>query len=260
MRQRSFWTFALLAAGTTLLGQLGCEVSGVGDPCIPEDEYLRDFPGYEIQEVNIESRSFQCETRVCLVNHFQGRVSCPYGQTASEIGWLSEDAESDEDLRPATGSGNRYEYVQQSKTWEASDGRPLCAIPGFSPEVADVVSEDDRVGDKPSGETYDYNRVRTPVDPQIIERNTNKAVYCSCRCKNAQGKDDDGANYCECPNDFQCAPLMQDLGLGSAQLAGYYCIKNGTAYEESQKSAAACSQYSWKDKDATGYCGSADPY
>ena len=32
----------------------------------------------------MESRSFQCETRLCLVNHFQGRVSCPYGQPESE--------------------------------------------------------------------------------------------------------------------------------------------------------------------------------
>jgi hypothetical protein len=37
-----------------------------------------------VTEVNVESRSFQCETRVCLVNHFQGRVSCPYGQTAEQ--------------------------------------------------------------------------------------------------------------------------------------------------------------------------------
>ena len=32
------------------------------------------------REENIESRSFQCQTRICLVNHFQGRVSCPLGQ------------------------------------------------------------------------------------------------------------------------------------------------------------------------------------
>jgi hypothetical protein len=56
-------------------------VGGVGDPCIPEDEYQTAFSGYSVEETNVESRSFQCETRVCLVNHFQGRVSCPYGQT-----------------------------------------------------------------------------------------------------------------------------------------------------------------------------------
>lgn len=57
----------------------GCESGGVGDPCTPEDEFFPEFSGFDIGEVNVESRSFQCETRVCLVNKFQGRVSCPYG-------------------------------------------------------------------------------------------------------------------------------------------------------------------------------------
>ena len=57
----------------------GCESGGVGDPCIPEDEFFETFSGFSLGEVNVESRSFQCETRVCLVNKFQGRVSCPYG-------------------------------------------------------------------------------------------------------------------------------------------------------------------------------------
>jgi hypothetical protein len=62
-----------------LVGSVACESGGVGDPCTPEDEFFDDFSGFAIGEVNVESRSFQCETRVCLVNKFQGRVSCPYG-------------------------------------------------------------------------------------------------------------------------------------------------------------------------------------
>lgn len=61
----------------------GCTPGGVGDPCTPEDEYLDNFSGFSVEEVNVESRSFQCETRICLVNHFQGRVSCPYGTSDS---------------------------------------------------------------------------------------------------------------------------------------------------------------------------------
>lgn len=59
----------------------GCTPGGVGDPCTPEDEYLANFGGFGVEEVNVESKSFQCETRICLVNHFQGRVSCPYGNS-----------------------------------------------------------------------------------------------------------------------------------------------------------------------------------
>ncbi len=68
-------------AGLALLisGALACESGGVGDPCIPDDEFNDGFTGFDVGEVNVESRSYQCETRVCLVNKFQGRVSCPYG-------------------------------------------------------------------------------------------------------------------------------------------------------------------------------------
>jgi hypothetical protein len=72
-------------AGLALLAwtALGCESGGVGDPCIPEDEFDDEFSGFALGEVNVESRSYQCETRVCLVNKFQGRVSCPYGTNGS---------------------------------------------------------------------------------------------------------------------------------------------------------------------------------
>ena len=74
-----FAGLALIALSTLGLAALGCESGGVGDPCIPEDEFFDTFSGFSLEEVNVESRSYQCETRVCLVNKFQGRVSCPYG-------------------------------------------------------------------------------------------------------------------------------------------------------------------------------------
>jgi hypothetical protein len=77
--------FVQLASCAFAVGlALGCESGGVGDPCTPEDEFFDDFSGFSLGEVNVESRSFQCETRVCLVNKFQGRVSCPYGTNGSE--------------------------------------------------------------------------------------------------------------------------------------------------------------------------------
>jgi len=72
-----------LAAGAVvalLVSAPGCKDVGVGDPCTPEQEYDPTFNGFDEQEVNVESKSFQCQTRLCLVNHFRGRVSCPYGQ------------------------------------------------------------------------------------------------------------------------------------------------------------------------------------
>ncbi len=73
-----FAVFGVVAIG---LVPTACQSGGVGDPCIPEDEYDPNFAGYKVTQENIESRSFQCETRICLANFFQGRVSCPLGQS-----------------------------------------------------------------------------------------------------------------------------------------------------------------------------------
>jgi hypothetical protein len=153
---------------------LGCEVGGVGDPCIPEDEYTDTFSGFSVEEVNVESRSFQCLTRICLVNHFQGRVSCPYGNVKSE-------------------GNTRY-----------NETPPECHIPDNANRAITVA-----------------------VDPQLARRTTSTAVYCSCRCDGP----DPNARYCECPSGFACRPLVDDLKLGSAQLVGNYCIREGTEYD-----------------------------
>jgi hypothetical protein len=159
------FSFKLLAPISLILFALGCESGGVGEPCTPEDEYQEDFNGFAVTEVNVESRSFQCETRVCLVNHFQGRVSCPYGQTAEEA---------------AT--------------------NPKCFIPG---------SQDP---------------IKVAVDPQLVRRKTVETVYCSCRCDGPQSN----ARYCECPSGYGCVKLVDDIKKGGGQLAGSYCIKDGT--------------------------------
>ncbi len=62
-----------------------CQSGGVGDPCTPEEEYGTSFSGFNVAEEYLETRSFQCATRICLVNHFQGRVSCPLGQSQSDV-------------------------------------------------------------------------------------------------------------------------------------------------------------------------------
>ncbi|MFO0614047.1 MAG: hypothetical protein U0414_15750 [Polyangiaceae bacterium] len=72
--------FAVASITALTLAPASCQSGGIGDPCIPEDEYNPAFAGFKVTEDNIESRSFQCQSRICLVNHFQGRVTCPEGQ------------------------------------------------------------------------------------------------------------------------------------------------------------------------------------
>lgn len=178
----------MLAVVALGLVAMGCESGGVGDPCIPEDEYNPQFSGFSLEEVNVESRSFQCETRVCLVNKFQGRVSCPYGATNVE------------------------------------DTSGQCPIPGTDPTSTEQV-----------------DKVQVQVAPQFKDRREDDAVYCSCRCANAQGGTDDGANYCECPSGFSCEKLVDDVGLGGTQLAGSYCVREGTNTPQTGEFCSAAS-------------------
>lgn len=170
------------------LATFACKPGGVGDPCIPEDEYQLDFAGYSETEVNVESRSFQCETRVCLVNHFRGRSSCPYGQTQATAD---------------NGTGKGADNVPEGQP----TGGDACRIPGTS------------------GKTV-TDRIAVQVPPQISQRIADKTVYCSCRCANVDGSKDDGARYCDCPSGYECTKLIDDLGFGSTQLAGSYCVKD----------------------------------
>ena len=77
---------AFTMASVVSLHGAGCRDTGVGDPCTPEQEYDATFEGFSEKEVSVETRSFQCQTRTCLVNHFRGRVSCPEGQASDGSG------------------------------------------------------------------------------------------------------------------------------------------------------------------------------
>ena len=65
-------------------GQVTQEAEWVGNPCTPNDEKNAAFPGFKITETTIDKGAPECGggAGVCLVNHFQGRVSCPLGQPA----------------------------------------------------------------------------------------------------------------------------------------------------------------------------------
>jgi hypothetical protein len=194
------WSVALLLG----VAALGCTPGGVGDPCTPEDEYQQGFNGFQVTETNVESRSFQCETRLCLVNHFQGRVSCRLGQTAAEAA--------------------PYDLSQGSEPPNPS-WKPKCSIPGTP---VDRVNRDS------------VDNINVEVPAQLQNRQTEDAVYCSCRCDGPEKN----ARYCECPEGFQCERLVDDLKItsGQAQLAGSYCIRSGSQYKPSThaKGSPAC--------------------
>jgi hypothetical protein len=186
-----------LALSPALLG--GCQQTGVGDPCTPEQEYDPTFNNFAVSEVNVESKSFQCQTRLCLVNHFQGRVSCPYGQTTANQALVN--------------------------------GLPGCGVPG---------SKADTSGKYPSGQAIGDQQPVQSVKAQCTDRRADKAVYCSCRCANVDGRTDDGANYCKCPDGYACQQLVTPIGPTDTGLTGAYCVKSGTVYDSTKACAAVC--------------------
>ncbi len=69
----------LLACG----GQIDNRYNGakVGEPCTPAIEGNATFDGFSQQEISIELPSPDADpgVLVCLVDHFRGRTTCPYG-------------------------------------------------------------------------------------------------------------------------------------------------------------------------------------
>jgi hypothetical protein len=216
---------------TSPLFATGCQTTGVGDPCTPESEYNTDFAGFSEKEVNVESKSYQCQTRLCLVNHFRGRVSCPYGQ------------QSDGTVDPGTG---------------ATDS---CWVPGTAPNPPPNPSPG------PLATPYTPNRITGPLvnpnDPnsppadtknqhavpaQCTERKAADSVYCSCRCADINGGQGGNSVYCKCPQGFHCSQLVGTIGQGNEGLTGGYCVKDNHDYDIS----GTCTSCTTNDK-----CGDA---
>jgi hypothetical protein len=210
---------AALAAfiAIAVISGTGCNATGIGDPCVPEQEYRTDFIGFDYHEVSVESKSFQCMTRLCLVNHFQGRVSCPYGQAADG----TQIPKGTNGLGGAPGQGG----VPGCKT--ASGALGGCCTPGVSQAVT---------GPLTNGMPVDTTNKET-VPAQCSTRTADEAVYCSCRCANINGQTNDGANYCTCPDGFACTQLITSIGQGNEGLTGAYCIKSGTQYDPTEACA-----------------------
>jgi hypothetical protein len=228
---------AVAAAATVVVASgTGCNSTGVGDPCVPELEFQQAFLGFSISEVSVESKSFQCQTRACLVNHFQGRVSCPYGQTSSPGSIIG------------VGPGGTAGQTAPDPT--------ACKTPTLENPINGVVQFSG--GNTPQGYVETNPAQGATVDPQCTLRTADVAVYCSCRCANTSGQTNDGFNYCTCPDGFSCTQVLSTIGVGNEGLAGAYCIKAGTAYDPTMDCSAGNECTATKTGNVwKGNCGAA---
>jgi len=202
---RALLTSFLLGSCLFLLAAIspGCKDEGVGDPCTPEQEYDPSFLGFDEKEVNVESKSFQCRTRICLVNHFRGRASCTYGQSV--------------------------DGVAPSGTPKPNDNG--CVIPGTGDHVTGLTNASDP-------NSFSDPKKKALVAAQCKDRAADKTVYCSCRCADINGDQPGDQTFCTCPDGFSCTPLVTSIGAGNEGLTGSYCIKSNTAYNKD----TACNQ------------------
>jgi hypothetical protein len=256
-------TYALLLQGFFAVGGVvaigflpaSCQTGGIGDPCTPEDEYLGTFAGFKLTQENIESRSFQCESRICLVAHFQGRVSCPAGQPPKTV--CRDDGDCGADGGSCVESATYApSCTEEDKAEKCSTLTGDCNKEGYCECSADTCPENYFCDDNKQcklfvchekGNCQDPNQdfafnegkdccipgTDTPVAPEVCGqcdakglRDAPGSVYCSCRCGVAEGQpEDENFNFCECPDGFQCAEVRPDVGLGDTQLTGKYCVK-----------------------------------
>jgi hypothetical protein len=198
-----------------VLGALaaGCGVTGVGDPCTPESEFSPSFGQSVPEDLTIDVNSVQCETRVCLVHYFRGRVSCPFGNDGQ--------APSGDEL------SKKCQAVPNKRGLYTLDGVPegkKCC-----PVVGDV----------------DEKPLPFAVNAQCAERPANDAVYCSCRCAVPDDPEIDKSkvNLCTCPSGYECKELCGPQNCSTLPKGkwGSYCVKagaKGAGFDPNSPSAA----------------------
>jgi hypothetical protein len=120
---------ALIPAAIVLLsaGSCGGEKGGksnpptatpaiVGQPCILPDEGQPTFSGYSYREAASSAREPECNGLACIAYHFQGRASCPYGQTEEELSLPPTDPRR---CRTPSGEAVTVAVAPQLLNWQA---------------------------------------------------------------------------------------------------------------------------------------------
>jgi hypothetical protein len=192
----------------------GCSPVAVGDPCIPEIEFSASSGAANQDDLTIDVKSVQCETRVCLQHYFKGRVSCPYGNGGKGGTQQCVDPKAD----PKTCDKKKCRQVGDHRNVYTIDGVAV----GDGGELCCPI-----LGDPNEG------AIANPVSGQCSKRPASQAVYCSCRCDvpNDPDIDRNQVQLCKCPSGFTCKPLCDsqngNCGVVPKGKWGSYCVKDG---------------------------------
>jgi hypothetical protein len=242
--------------------------AAVGDPCTPPDETSPLFSGFDVSDEVIDAPDFTaCQSGVCLVNYFQGRVTCPLGQAAPKPcagpsdtttcggGACVESGVVPVFCDPEAPGGGDAQCAGHGGVCDAARNACVCHADADCPDGTgcDVSAGECEqyvcqaaAGCQSAGASNAENAGKSccvpgsgaPVSVAVCgqcspasDRDAAHAVYCSCRCGLAEGQPPEpGATFCTCPDDFTCTQIRPYVGLGDESLAGKYCIKAGTVY------------------------------
>ncbi|MBV9948606.1 MAG: hypothetical protein JOZ69_17290 [Myxococcales bacterium] len=169
--------------------------SRVGAACTPSPESSPTFAGFDFHIVVLDEGNPACGSDVCLVNHFQGRTTCPYGQDANGSSPVGVPActvpGTNTAVRPAAAAGSLGNAVQPqcvrrrpkvsvyctcrcaNGAGKTDDGAAYCSCPsGYScaPVVPLLQPGEPRAGGYclPNGTAYNPNEACTPCDASIM--------------------------------------------------------------------------------------------
>ncbi len=142
-----------------------------GAACLPYQELSPTFQGFSTKQLVLDTNDPACAGGVCLVNHFQGRASCPYGQDLNGNGQTGDAGcnvpGSGAAVGPDGGASGEYRIVASQCTdrtaavtvtcscrcanpqGETNDGAPYCTCPTgttCSQVVPEIVSGDPLAG------------------------------------------------------------------------------------------------------------------
>jgi hypothetical protein len=256
------------------LGLLQCSSRGgessIGTHCTPGSETNHQFAGFKVVEETIVTGAPECGGGVCLVNHFQGRVSCPLGQappqpcsgpadlscepgsTCVQAGTLApgcDPSAPDKGSSACAGYGGVCNAATGSCMCNQTADCPgsmycdgetkqcttyVCHKGDCQVPGAGNFSNEDKACCIPGTDTPVAVPVCGQCSPQS-NRDADRAVYCSCRCGVAEGQPEDpDFDFCECAAGFECVQVRPYLGIGDPKLAGKYCIRQGTEFKSEQ--------------------------
>jgi hypothetical protein len=91
----------------------------IGASCTPSEESSPTFTGFSASSVMLDANNPACGSGSCLVNHFQGLTSCPYGQNAQGTPPAGEKA--------CTVPGTGQPVTQAVQPW-CADRQPSAAV------------------------------------------------------------------------------------------------------------------------------------